>query len=173
MKKLMIVVAVLFIAVSTQAANVNWTWATVLEDTGFSPVTGVVAFYLSAGAPAAGATAFDSASATGNFGNSTVIIDSVAYNGGTGWMRITANGYYVQTSFAIAGLGVDAPTDSSSITGWVNGSANTLLTSFGNGSQLDLTDQVASGWTAVPEPTSMALLALGVAAVGLRRRFRK
>ena len=29
------------------------------------------------------------------------------------------------------------------------------------------------GYTVVPEPTAMALVALGVAAVGLRRRFRK
>ena len=28
-------------------------------------------------------------------------------------------------------------------------------------------------WTVVPEPTGMALLAVGIAAIGLRRRFRK
>ena len=40
---------------------------------------------------------------------------------------------------------------------------------------LDVRGSLPSGttWTAIPEPTAMALLALGAAAFGLRRRFRK
>ena len=40
---------------------------------------------------------------------------------------------------------------------------------------LDVRSSLPSGtvWTPIPEPTAMALLALGAAAVGLRRRFRK
>lgn len=45
----------------------------------------------------------------------------------------------------------------------------------GTSSTLTATTSLSSPttWTAVPEPTSMALLVLGVAAIGLRRKLRK
>jgi len=53
---------------------------------------------------------------------------------------------------------------------WINaavnqGSVNTIYWAAGS--------TAPDNWVLIPEPTAMALLALGAAAVGLRRRFRK
>jgi len=44
---------------------------------------------------------------------------------------------------------------------------------FGAGSYTAALPTDINGWQAIPEPTSLALLAIGVAAIGLRRKFRK
>lgn len=178
MKKMMMALAAVFAAVAVNAASVNWssgnlstlpagagTYATVWQ--------GQTMTYFLVGSAAYDLNPLITALSNGEAFSSTGNDLQKALGGspgfsasGTGTTTTFANGDFAYgygivfskdgTQFAISKVGTSAVFSSG------------LNASLALGGAANFTV-----YTIVPEPTSMALLALGVAAIGLRRRFKK
>lgn len=175
MKKMMIL-AVVMMASVMMAGTVNWTTSAIkgIGESGAdsaSNVTSAYTSYLFVVAAGDGASAQAAALAqiegtiTGyDATRATYSVGKIAYNGIT-VAEVQASQYY--DVFMII-VGEDNGTTYYKTSLLANQQATgTAVLAAG------FTTTLGTQWTAVPEPTSMALLAIGGAVFGLRRKFRK
>lgn len=182
MKKLMMmIVSIAMMAGLSQAASVTWNSGAILNpETGLTigATTGIylaqIFFYTDAAgtvpfAAGAGAQISDSVSSLSAFSGTTASVFPASTAAGTWYAQMvitSTDGNWTRTSELVA---LTAIPPSGNLTLNFTSGAGTV-DGIAGGTTWPTTDD--NGWDPVPEPTSIALLVLGVTAIGLRRRVR-
>jgi hypothetical protein len=181
MKKMMMIVAAIAMVGMVQAAQVRWsmannavTWLTPANNT----ATIGQQYYLINAASSAAIIAEINA---GTFsGASAGVLDIGSASTTKGFVAARTPNYApfaVGTTYNLAVLVFDQNALAANyyqISSSIGQLAWDGTTDIGAAANFSAPNFNVANWTAVvPEPTSMALLALGAAAIGLRRRFRK